>query len=101
MEKKYFALHLLPCRPDFAFTMSEEERIIMQQHVGYWMDYMSKGKIMVFGPVMDPKGPYGLGILAVEEEKEIEDFIAGDPASSINRYEYFPMNAIVAPSLQQ
>ena len=73
----------------------------MQKHVEYWMEYMSQGKVLVFGPVMDPKGPYGLGILAVENEKEIEEFIAGDPASSINRYEYFPMNAIVASSLPQ
>jgi uncharacterized protein len=96
MEKKYFTLYLLPSRPDFAFTMTDEEKAIMHQHVSYWMDKMNKGQVVAFGPVMDPKGPYGLGIVSAENEEEIKDFIDKDPASRLNKYEYFPMQAIVA-----
>jgi uncharacterized protein len=96
MNKKYFALYLLPSRPDFAQTMSEEERGIMMKHVGYWSELMNKGKVVAFGPVMDPKEIYGLGIISADSEDEVKEFIASDPASAINRYEYFPMNAIVA-----
>ena len=95
METKYYALRLLPCRSDFAFTMSDEERNLMQQHVAYWMDKMQEGKVIVFGPVMDPKSPYGLGIIVAQDEKEVQYFIALDPASTINRYEYHQMMAIV------
>lgn len=95
MEKKYFVLHLLPSRPNFAQTMSEEERGIMMAHVAYWTELMNKGKVLAFGPVMDPAGIYGLGIIAVDDEQEVEAFIAGDPAGTINRYEYFPMMAVV------
>lgn len=95
MQKKYFVLHLLPSRPDFANTMTETERSIMMSHVAYWTNLMNQGKVLVFGPVFDPVEVYGLGIIAVDNEQEVEDFIAKDPASTINRYEYFPMKAIV------
>jgi len=95
MDKKYFVLHLLPSRPDFARTMTPEEREIMMKHVGYWTEIMNQGKVLAFGPVLDPKEVYGLGIIAVDDEQEVKDFIAGDPASRINQYEYFPMKAIV------
>ena len=95
MDKKYFVLHLLPSRPDFAQTMTQEEREIMMQHVGYWTEIMNQGKVLAFGPVLDPKEVYGLGIIAVDSEQEVKDFIAKDPASKINHYEYFPMKAIV------
>lgn len=95
MDKRYFVLHLLPSRPDFAKTMSEEELSIMQDHIAYWMDLMNKGKVLAFGPVLDPKEVYGLGIVSVDSEEEVKDFIANDPAGKINRYEYFPMNAVV------
>jgi uncharacterized protein YciI len=95
MDKKYFVLHLLPSRPDFAQTMTDEERSIMMKHVAYWTEIMNQGKVLAFGPVMDPKEIYGLGIISVDSEEEVKNFIANDPASGINRYEYFPMRAIV------
>ena len=95
MNKKYFVLHLLPSRPDFAQTMTEEERSIMMKHVGYWTELMNLGKVVAFGPVMDPSEVYGLGIISVDDEQEVKEFIANDPAGKINRYEYFPMKAIV------
>jgi uncharacterized protein len=96
MEKKYFVLHLLPLRPDFAQTMTDQEKDIMKQHVGYWTNLMNKGKILVFGPVLDPKEVYGLGIVSVDSEHEVQELIANDPAGKINKYEYFPMKAIVS-----
>ncbi|HEY2581394.1 MAG TPA: YciI family protein [Mucilaginibacter sp.] len=94
MEKKHFALKLLPNRPSFAQDMTPEERAIMQQHVVYWRALMDKGKVIVFGPVIDPKGVYGLGVIVADDEEEVRTFIANDPASQINTYEYYPMRAI-------
>jgi uncharacterized protein YciI len=95
MDKKYFVLKLIPGRVDFAQTMTVEEKIIMQQHVAYWKDNMDKGSVLVFGPVLDPKGVYGLGIVSAVDEEEINTFIAADPATAINLYEYYPMRAVV------
>lgn len=96
MNKKYFAVRLNPSRPDFAQTMTGEESALMLQHAEYWKEFMSKGKVIVFGPVLDPKAIYGFGVLAVDDEQEVKDFIAGDPANKINSYEYHPMLAVVA-----
>ena len=95
MEKKYFVLYLLPSRPDFAQTMTDEERAIMMKHVAYWTEIMDHGKVLAFGPVIDPDEVYGLGIISVDNEQEVKDFIANDPAARINKYEYSPMKAIV------
>jgi len=95
MDKQFYVLHLLPPRPDFATTMTEQEHAIMTQHIAYWKGILSQGKVYAYGPVMDPKGVYGLGIVSVDNEQELKDFIANDPAGKINRYEYFPMRAVV------
>lgn len=95
MDKKFFVLKLNPSRPDFAQTMTDEERAVMQEHAMYWRKHMSRGKVLVFGPVLDPNAVYGLGIVSVDGEQEVKDFIAGDPADKINSYEYYPMLAVV------
>lgn len=95
MEKQFYAVYLKPSRPDFAMTMSDQERAVMMQHVGYWTEKMKQGKVYAFGPVMDPREIYGLGVVAVDDEQELKDMIANDPAGTINRYEYFPMRAVV------
>ena len=95
MEKLFYALHLIPSRSDFAITMSEAEKTIMDQHIVYWTDKLKHGNIYAFGPVIDPKGIYGLGVIAVDSERELKEFIANDPANKINKYEYFPMYAKV------
>ena len=76
-------------------TMTAEERAIMQQYIAYWTEKLKLGKIYAFGPVMDPKGIYGLGVVAVDDEQELKNFLANDPAGKINKYEYFPMKAVV------
>ena len=95
MEKQFYAVYLNPVRPDFASTMSETERAVMLEHIAYWKEIMNQGKVYAFGPVMDPKEVYGLGVVAVENEEELKSIIAKDPAGTINKYEYFPMKAVV------
>lgn len=63
--------------------------------MNYWQEHMKKGTVIVFGPVFEPAEVYGLGIIAVDSEKELAEFMKNDPAILINRFEYYPMNAIV------
>jgi uncharacterized protein len=44
MAKKFFALKLILPRPTFAQDMTDEERSIMQEHIGFWMELMNKGR---------------------------------------------------------
>jgi len=91
----HYFLKLIASRPTFAFDMSAEESATMNQHVDYWKQLMGKGRVVVFGPVLDPAGPYGMGVVAAESDDEIKEFMANDPAAAILRYEYYPMQAVL------
>jgi uncharacterized protein len=101
----YFFCRLVPPRPSFAQDMNEAERRVMQEHVVYWTGFAKKGNAVLFGPVADPKGPWGLGVFEVENEAELKSLIAGDPAIVAGigaHYETYPMpRAVVRDSLQQ
>ncbi len=71
--------------------MTEAEKGIMMQHVAYWADLLNKGIAIVFGPVMDPKGTHGIGIVAVDSEDQVNLITANDPAAKLNKYEILPM----------
>jgi uncharacterized protein len=58
--KKHFMLKLIPPRPTFAEDMTNEEWAIMNLHAAYWKDKADRGIAIIYGPVLDPKGVYGL-----------------------------------------
>ena len=60
--------------------MSDEEREIMGQHAAYWQPYLESNQMVVFGPVLDGTGSWGLGVVEAEDEEELRRFAAGDPA---------------------
>jgi uncharacterized protein YciI len=92
-ETKYFFLKLNPPRPTFPGDITDAERAVMQEHATYWMALTERRKVVVFGPVMDPKGVYGISIVEAESEEEVLTFIAGDPVSKagLGSYEFYPM----------
>jgi len=97
----YFFCRLIPPRPDFAQTMSDAERAAMQAHVAYWTGQTAP---LIFGPVGDPKGPWGLGIFEAENEAALQQLLTKDPAITAGigaRYESLPMlRAVVRDSLK-
>lgn len=95
--KKYFVLKLIPPRPTFAEDMTEKERDIMKQHAAYWKEKADQGIVLVYGPVLDPKGAYGLGIIEVDDESQARTFAADDPTvkSGLNKIEIHPMRAVL------
>ncbi len=74
-----FFLRLLPPRPTFATDMSDEERALMGQHVAYVRRFFDEGKVLMFGPVLDPEGAFGIAVLQAESQAEVDSFIANDP----------------------
>ena len=64
----HFFLKLVPPRPTFAQDMSDAERETMQRHAGYLAALLADGRGVAFGPVMDPAGIYGMGIVEAADE---------------------------------
>jgi uncharacterized protein len=75
-----FVFRLLASRPTFAVDMSAGEREIMGRHAAYWRPYIDAGQMVVFGPVLDDTGSWGLGVIEVEDEDELRAFASRDPA---------------------
>jgi uncharacterized protein YciI len=97
-ETRYFLCRLIPPRPDFPLTMTAEERAIMQNHVAYWTGHLARGTALVFGPVADPKGAWGIGIVAVPDLAAVEALRDADPTILSGRgfrYEILPMPQVV------
>ena len=94
----YFLCRLIPPRPGFAMDMTPPEAKAMNEHVAYWTDLLGKGRAIAFGPVLDPKGPWGVGIGSVRDKEELGELQANDPAIHARiglRYEAFEMPQVV------
>lgn len=51
----------------------------MGRHAAYWRPYIDSGQMVIFGPVLDDTGSWGLGVLESEDEEELRAFAAEDP----------------------
>jgi uncharacterized protein YciI len=76
-----FVFRLMAPRPNFALDMTDEEREIMGRHAAHWRPYIDSGQMVVFGPVLDATGSFGLGVIEAEDddEDELRAFAAEDP----------------------
>lgn len=77
---KGFVYRLIAPRPTFATDITADERATLVDHGAYWSALMAAGKAVAFGPVDDPRGSYGLGILLVDDLDEAEAIRDADPA---------------------
>ncbi|MET0389376.1 MAG: SRPBCC domain-containing protein [Polyangiales bacterium] len=96
----FFLFRLLPPRPSFALDMNEQEKALMQQHGAHWQARLQAGGVVVFGPVADPTGPWGLGILRAKDRAEVEAFGDSDPTIRSGtgfRYEILPLITAILP----
>ena len=75
-----FVIRLIAPRPTFALDMSDEERSVMGRHAAHWQPFIETGQMVIFGPVLDSTGSWGLGVVEAENEDELRAFAAGDPA---------------------
>ena len=75
-----FVFRLIASRPSFALDMTDEEREIMGRHAAHWQPLIESGQMVVFGPVLDSTGSWGLGVVEADDEEELRRFAAGDPA---------------------
>ncbi len=67
-----------PC-PTFALDMSDEEQEIMARHAAHWRPWIESGQMVIFGPVLDSTGSWGLGVVEADDEEELRAFATDDP----------------------
>ena len=91
-----FLYRLLPPRPSFPQDMSPEETDVMNRHLGYWQDLLDRKVALAFGPVLDPEGTWGLGLLDLDDEQAARAVGEDDPAvrSGTCTYEVVPMQLV-------
>ncbi len=79
-ETKRFLYQLIPPRPTFVEDMTEIERNLMQEHAHYWRDLTDRRIAVIFGLVLDPKGPWGVAIVEATDEAYARTLGTNDPA---------------------
>jgi uncharacterized protein YciI len=74
-----FVLRLIAPRPNFAQTLTDDERAIMGRHAAHWQPYLERGDMVVFGPVLTDDDSFGLAVVDTDDEQALRDFAAQDP----------------------
>jgi uncharacterized protein YciI len=83
-----FVYIIKPHRENFAATMTAEEGRVMEIHFNYLQDLLTKGKLILAGPVLT--GEFGVCVIETESEEEARRIMENDPAV---------LNNIVTPTL--
>jgi hypothetical protein len=74
-----FVLRLIAPRENFAQTLTDSERAIMDRHAAHWGPYLERRDMVVFGPVLTDEDSYGLAVVETEDEQALREFAAQDP----------------------
>jgi uncharacterized protein YciI len=91
---KYFLCKLTGPRPTFPQDITPREAEIMEAHTAYCGELLRVGKAVVFGPVADTAGVWGLGVLQLDDGADPQDIVANDPVVKANAgfvYQVIPM----------
>jgi uncharacterized protein YciI len=97
-KDNFFLYKLIPPRPTFAVDATPAEAAVMARHAGYWQQLTEAGTAVVFGPVADPAGAWGLAVVTAQGEGDVEALGAADPAvtSGLATFEVHPMPGATA-----
>jgi uncharacterized protein YciI len=76
----HFFYKLTAPRPDFHLTMDQKEGAAMSDHMTYWAALFKNKKVIVYGPVFDPSGVYGMAVIEVDSEEQADLIKNNDPA---------------------
>jgi uncharacterized protein len=96
---KTWLIRLIPPRPTFADDATPAEQAVMEQHFVYWKDLNDKGVCLFGGPVLDPKGVYGILVVKAASEDEARALGNADPSvkAGINKIEVAEFRVAFVP----
>ena len=91
MSGSLYLMRLVPPRADFAQTMTAEERHAMTLHMEYFQNLLAAGQVLVYGPVADPEGVWGMAVLRAADRAQALAIAERDPSitAAINTFEVF------------
>ena len=95
-----FFCKLTPPRTTFPKDITPTEAKLMQDHAAYWRGLLSEERVVVFGPVEDPAGTFGIVILRASSETEARGLANNDPVVKANigfKYDVFATQAVTKP----
>jgi uncharacterized protein YciI len=96
----WYLYKLIPPRPDFASTLTRDEGQAMAAHVDYWTSHMQAGRVMIFTPVADPAGDWGMGVVSAHSFDDARSLGDADPAvlAGVARYEVLELPGAIVPA---
>ena len=92
-DSQYFFYKLVAPRASFHLDMNDDEKSAMAQHMQYWAALTEKRISVLYGPVFDPAGVWGLAVIEVNSEEGAREVGENDPAvsSGVCKFELLPM----------
>jgi uncharacterized protein len=96
---KTWLIRLIPPRRTFSHDATPAEQALMERHFAYWKDLNAKGLCMFGGPVLDPKGDYGILVVRAATENEARAIGEADPSvkGGVNKLEVAEMHMAFVP----
>jgi uncharacterized protein len=96
---KTWLTRIIPPRPHFVQDATPAEQALMEQHFAYWKDLNEKGVCLFGGPVLDPRGVYGILAARAATEDEARELGNGDPAvkAGVIKIEVAEMRVVFVP----
>ncbi len=96
---KSWLIRLIPPRPTFDKDMTDAEGALMEQHFLYWKGLFDKGVCVFGGPVLDPRGVYGILAVRAASEDEARTLANNDPSvkGGLNKAEVAEMKIAFLP----
>jgi uncharacterized protein YciI len=92
-------IRLIPPRPTFDKDATPAELALMDQHFAYWKDLNEKGICLFGGPVLDPKGVYGILVVRAATEDSARALGSADPTvkAGVNKIEVAEIRVAFVP----
>ncbi|MEW5809450.1 MAG: YciI family protein [Actinomycetota bacterium] len=69
--------------------MTDAEQSAMAAHTEFWNELLAAGRVVVYGPVADPEGVWGLGVVRAADRAEVLAIGEADPSvrAGVNTFE--------------
>jgi uncharacterized protein YciI len=94
----YFHLRLVAPRSTFPFDITESERAAMAKHADFWRGKAKDRVAIAVGPVFDPEGAFGMGVVECENLDAAQAIAKDDPVVKAQlgfRYVVSPIPSII------
>jgi uncharacterized protein len=97
-KRAWFVRIILP-RPTFDKDMTPAEGKLMHAHHAYWLREFKAGVCVFGGPILEPKGQYGVVVILAASEDEARVIASNDPSvkAGLNRVEITEMQIAFPP----